>query len=104
MLFNLQNRAMDAEQEAAKAFKQIDKLKKKHEIEISTLNELIAKSPMPMEAIQPTCNDDAIRIDEDTMEPPNSVNRFEPVCIEEECEVAKSKEQSWFSGYDKCNI
>ncbi|XP_058731767.1 kinesin-like protein KIN-12B isoform X1 [Vicia villosa] len=99
-----QNRAMDAEQEAAKAFKQIDKLKKKHEIEISTLNELIAKSRMPMKAIQPTCNDDAIPIDEDTLEPPNSVNRFEPVCIEEECEVAKSKEQSWFSGYDKCNI
>ncbi|CAL5214057.1 unnamed protein product [Lathyrus oleraceus] len=99
-----QNRAMDAEQEAAKAFKQIDKLKKKHEIEISTFNEFIAKSRLPMEAIQPTCNDNAIPIDEDTKEPSLSVNKFEPVCNEEEREFAKSKEQSWFSGYDKCNI
>ncbi|CAI8618539.1 unnamed protein product [Vicia faba] len=91
-----QNRAMDAEQEAAKAFKQIDKLKKKHEIEISTLNELIAKSRLPMEA--PTCNDNAIPIDEDTKEP------CEPFCNEEEGGFAESKEQSWFCGYDKCNI
>lgn len=104
LFFNLKNRAMDAEQEAAKAFKQIDTLKKKHEIEISTFNEFIAKSRLPLEAIQPTCNDNAIPIDEDTKGPSLSINKFGPVCNEEEREFAKSKEHSWFSGYDKCNI
>lgn len=70
----------------------------------STFNEFIAKSRLPMEAILPTCNDNAIPIDEDTKEPSLSVNKFEPVCNEEEREFATSKEQSLFSGYDKCNI
>ncbi|TKY59924.1 Kinesin protein KIN12A [Spatholobus suberectus] len=49
-----QKRVMDAEQEAAKAYIQIDKLKKKHEKEISTFSELLAKTHLPNEEIQPT--------------------------------------------------
>ena len=39
--YHLQKRAMDAEQEAAKAYRQIDKLKKKHVKEIVSLNPVI---------------------------------------------------------------
>ncbi|RHN42518.1 putative plus-end-directed kinesin ATPase [Medicago truncatula] len=99
-----QKRAMDAEQEAAKAYKQIDKLKKKYEIEISTLNDLLAKSRLPMEeAIQPTCNGFVMPTDYDT-KVANNVSQFEPSYNEEDGELAKLKEQSWFSGSDICNI
>jgi kinesin family member 15 len=94
---------MDAEQEAAKAYKQIDKLKKKYEIEISTLNDLLAKSRLPMEeAIQPTCNDLVMPTDYDTKVAHN-VNQFEPSYNKDDGELAKL-EQSWFSGSDICNI
>ncbi|KAI5393953.1 hypothetical protein KIW84_060880 [Lathyrus oleraceus] len=69
----------------------------------STINVHVAGHVWQLKQIQPTCNDNAIPIDEDTKEPSLSVNKFEPVCNEEEREFAKSKEQSWFSGYDKCN-
>ena len=42
---------MAAEQEAVKAYKQIDILKKKHEKEISTFNELLARISLPKEVI-----------------------------------------------------
>ncbi|KAK7359345.1 hypothetical protein VNO77_01300 [Canavalia gladiata] len=91
-----EKQAMDAEQEAANAYKQIDKLKKKHEKEISTLNELLAKTYLPKEAIQPTYDDTKI---------PHNVNdQFELFCNEEDSELAKLAEQSWFFGYDRCNI
>ncbi|CAJ2677536.1 unnamed protein product [Trifolium pratense] len=99
-----QKRAMDAEQEAAMAYKQIDKLKKKYEIEISTLNELLAKSRLPMEEeIQPTCNDFVMPTGVDT-NAPHSFNQFEPFYNEEDGELAKLEEPSWFSGHDRCNI
>ncbi|KAJ6710847.1 KINESIN-LIKE PROTEIN KIN-12B [Salix koriyanagi] len=43
-------RAMEAEQDAVKANKQINKLKRKHEEEISSLKELVAGSRLPKEA------------------------------------------------------
>lgn len=98
---------MDAEQEAAKAYKQIDKLKKKHEREIITLNELLAKTCLPNEAIQPTSNDFVIPTDDDTKVPvPHSDgnNQFDPFYNEEDEELAKLGGQTWFSGYDRCNI
>ncbi|KAJ7979141.1 Kinesin-like protein [Quillaja saponaria] len=55
-----QKRAMVAEQEAAKAYKQIDKLSKKHEMEIRTLNGLLAETRLPKEAIRPTYDDDFV--------------------------------------------
>lgn len=43
-MINAQKQVVGAEQEAAKAYEQIDKLKKKHEKEIGSLNELVAKA------------------------------------------------------------
>ncbi|KAF7837065.1 kinesin-like protein KIN-12B [Senna tora] len=89
-----QKRAMDAEQEAAKAFRQIDKLKKKHEKEISTLNELLAEARLPKEV--------EIRPIYDETKEPHSVNgQFYNA---DDGDLAKLAEPSWFSGYDRCNI
>jgi hypothetical protein len=40
---------------------------------------IIAGHVWQLKQIQPTCNDNAIPIDEDTKEPSLSVNKFEPV-------------------------
>lgn len=70
---------MDAEQEAAKAYKQIDKLKNKHEKEIITLNELLAEARLPKESVLPTYDDDVVMPSYDNSKEPNSVNdQFEP--------------------------
>ncbi|KAK7379612.1 hypothetical protein VNO80_05076 [Phaseolus coccineus] len=101
-----QKRAMDAEQEAAKAYKQIDKLKKKHEKEIITLNELLAEARLPKESVRPTYDDDVVMPSYDDSKERNSFNdRFEPFHNNTEYgELAKLAEPSWFSGYDRCNI
>ncbi|KAJ6680387.1 CENTROMERE PROTEIN E [Salix purpurea] len=52
-----ERRAMEAEQEAVKANKQINKLKRKHENEISSLKEVVAESRLLKEGIRPTDND-----------------------------------------------
>ncbi|KAK7319015.1 hypothetical protein RJT34_03724 [Clitoria ternatea] len=98
-----QKRVMDAEQEAANAYRQIDKLKKKHEMEIGTLNELVAKSHLPKESIQPNI-DDLLKPTHDTEVPHNVNNQFKQFCIEEDYELEKLAEKSWFSDYDRCNI
>ncbi|XP_061363751.1 kinesin-like protein KIN-12B [Gastrolobium bilobum] len=99
-----QKRAMDAEREATKAYKQIDKLKKKHEKEVSTLNELLAKTRLPKEAIQPTYDDFVMPTNDDTKDLVSVNDQFEPFYNEKDGELAKLAEQSWFSGYDRCNI
>lgn len=105
-----QNRAMVAEQEAEKAYKQIDKLKKKHEKEISALNERLAESHLPREAIRPVYDD----IDDAKYEAGNTHNasdqrwrqEFESFYDGEDGDLPKLTEppSSWFSGYDRCNI
>lgn len=89
---------MDAELEAAKAYKQVDKLKKKHEKEITSLNELLVEARLPKESVQPTYDDDVVMptFDDDSKEL-HSING-------EDGELAKLAEPSWFSGYDRCNI
>ncbi|KHN44463.1 Kinesin-like protein KIF15 [Glycine soja] len=101
-----QKRAMDAEQEAAKAYKQIDKLKNKHEKEIITLNELLLEARLPKESVRPTYDDDVVMPSYDDSKEPKSVNdQFEPFTNNAEYgELAKVTESSWFSGYDRCNI
>ncbi|KAJ9187052.1 hypothetical protein P3X46_002548 [Hevea brasiliensis] len=103
-----EKRAMDAEQETAKAYKkQIDKLKRKHENEINTLNELLAESRLPKEAIQPAHNDgETAKYDTDLSEGDRWREEFEPFYNNGECgELSKLAEpSSWFSGYDRCNI
>ncbi|KAG5029417.1 hypothetical protein JHK87_012931 [Glycine soja] len=99
-----QKRAMDAEQEAAKAYKQIDKLKKKHDKEISTLNKLLAKTHLPNEEIRPTLDDLVMPTCDDTKVPNNVNGQFELFCSEEDIELANLADQSWLSSYDTCNI
>jgi kinesin family protein 15 len=98
---------MDAEQEAAKAYIQIDKLKKKHEKEIVSLNELVAEARLQKESVPPVYDDVAMpNYDDDSKEPPCVSDQFEPFNnnIAEDGELAKLAEPSWFSSYDRCNM
>ncbi|ESQ56240.1 hypothetical protein EUTSA_v10024229mg [Eutrema salsugineum] len=91
-----QKRAMDAEYEAAEAYRKIDKLKRKHENEINTLNQ----SHMHKECS--TKCDQAVEPSADANEQ-QWRDEFEPL-YEKEAEFSKLGEPSWFSGYDRCNI
>ncbi|KAG6785287.1 hypothetical protein POTOM_011017 [Populus tomentosa] len=106
-----ERRAMEAEQEAVKANKHVNKLKRKHEDEISSLKELVAESRLPKEARRPAHNDcDMPKYD--AGEPLSEGDErwreeFEPFYNVEdgEGELSKLAEPSaWFSGYDRCNI
>ena len=100
---------MQAEQETEMAHRQIDKLKRKHEHEISTLNELLSESRLPKEAIQPAYDNfdiakyDASEIHDDGDQ--RWREEFKPFYNGEDGELSKLGENSsWFSGYDRCNI
>lgn len=95
-----QKRAMDAEYEAADAYKQIDKLKRKHENEINALNQLVPQSHILRESSIE--NDEAVEPSVNASEQ-EWRDEFEPLCVEV-TEFSKLSEASWFSGYDRCNI
>ena len=100
---------MEAEQETEKAHKQIDKLKRKFEHEISTRNELLAESRLPKEAIPPAYdNFDIAKHDAGEIHDASEQRwqeEFEPFYNVEDGELSKLAENlSWFSGYDRCNI
>lgn len=101
---------MEAKQEADKAYVKVEKLKKKHEKEISSLNELLAQSRLPKEAIRPTIDDGSHMSKYDVGEPHSLSDQrwkeeFEPFYNGEDGELRKLTEpSSWFSGYDRCNI
>ncbi|CAK7348926.1 unnamed protein product [Dovyalis caffra] len=105
-----ERRAVEAEQEALKVNKQIDKLKRKHENEISSLKELVAESRLPKEAIRPGAHNDCDMPKYDAGEPLTEGDQrwkeeFEPFYNAEDGELSKLAEPStWFSGYDRCNI
>ncbi|VVB01222.1 unnamed protein product [Arabis nemorensis] len=92
-----QKRAMDAEYEAADAYKQIDKLKRKHENEINALNQLVPQSHILRESSSE--NDEAMKPSVDASEQ-QWRDEFEPLCVEV-TEFSKLSEPSWFSGYDR---
>ncbi|XP_058201783.1 kinesin-like protein KIN-12B isoform X2 [Rhododendron vialii] len=99
-----ENRAVEAEQETVKAYKQIDKLKKKYENEITSLNQLHSESRFPKEAIRPAY-DDAVKYDAGESPDQQWRKEFEPFHNTEDGELSKLAEpSSWFSGYDRCNI
>ncbi|KAI3923506.1 hypothetical protein MKW92_052359 [Papaver armeniacum] len=85
--FISQKRALEAEQEAEKAYRQIQKLKKKHEKEISTLNQVVAESRLPKEAIRPANYDEPLYHGQ-----------------EEDSELPVEPFPWFSSGYDQCNI
>ncbi|PPR86314.1 hypothetical protein GOBAR_AA34378 [Gossypium barbadense] len=99
-----QKRAMEAEQETDKAHKKIDKLKRKHEYEISTLKELLAESRLPKEAKRPSYD----KIDIAKYDAGDQLWReeFEPFYNGEDGELSSklAENSSWFFGYDRCNI
>lgn len=100
-----QKRAIEAELETEKAYKQIDQLKKNHENEIHILNEMLAESRLPKEAIRPAFDDHPSMTKYDEVEA-HSVGdqrwREEFEQFKEEDSVLQPS--SWFSGYDRCNI
>ncbi|GMI90096.1 hypothetical protein like AT3G23670 [Hibiscus trionum] len=102
-------RAMEAEQETEKAHKKIDKLKRKHEHEISTLNELRAESRLPKEAIPPYDKFDIPKYDASEIHDAGDQRwreEFEPFYNGEDGELSSklAENSSWFFGYDRCNI
>ena len=101
---------MEAEQEIEKAYKQIDKLKKKHEKEVTSLNQLLAESRLPREATRPAY-DDCETVKYDVEEFPDTGDQrwqaeFESFYKTKEGELTTklAEPSSWFSGYDRCNI
>ncbi|KAJ7957285.1 Kinesin-like protein [Quillaja saponaria] len=102
-----QKRAMVAEQEVDKAYNQVDKLSKKHEKEIRALNELLAETRLPKEAIRTPTYDDFVVADQADTHCANDQKwkeEFEQF-YNTDGELAKLAEpSSWFSGYDRCNI
>lgn len=102
-----QNQAAEAELETEKAYKQIDKLKRKHERDISAWKQLLAESRLPKEAIEPVY-DDCNTTKYDGVEPETTADQhwrdeFKPFYLSEE-ESTRLTEPSWFSGYDRCNV
>lgn len=100
-----QNQAAEAELETEKAYKQIDKLKRKHERD--AWKQLLAESRLPKEAIEPVY-DDCNTTNSDGVEPDTTADQhwrdeFKPFYISEE-ESTRLTEPSWFSGYDRCNV
>ncbi|KAF8391883.1 hypothetical protein HHK36_022223 [Tetracentron sinense] len=103
-----QKRAAEAEQEAEKAYKHINKLNKKHEMEITTLNQFLAESRLPKEALRPAYDDvDMTKYDGECLSVGDQQwkQEFEQFYHGEDGGVSKLTEpSSWFSGYDRCNI
>ncbi|KAJ8547042.1 hypothetical protein K7X08_010628 [Anisodus acutangulus] len=104
-----EKRAIEAEQEVNTAYKQIDKLKKKHEKEINNLNQLLEESLLPNERSE-LMHDNSKTTTYDAREMNNGGDQscreeFDSFYNREEEDLAKLVEpSSWFSGYDRCNI
>ncbi|XP_057959984.1 kinesin-like protein KIN-12B [Malania oleifera] len=97
-------RTEEAEQETEKAYKQVDKLKKKHEKEIKTLNQLLAESRLPKEALDDGAKNGA-GDSHGAAGDQRWKEEFEPFFKDEDGELSRLAEpSSWFSGYDRCNI
>ncbi|XP_043709220.1 kinesin-like protein KIN-12B [Telopea speciosissima] len=104
-----QKRAIEAEYKAEKAYKQIDKLKKTQETEITSMNQLFEESPLPKEVSRPVY-DDSNLMRYDGGESLSGADdqkwrkEFVPFHHGEDGELSKLAEPSWFSGYDRCNV
>jgi kinesin family protein 15 len=100
----LQKQALVAEQETEKAYQEIDNLKKNYDQEILALKQRLTESSQ--------CKDDTLRPHEpndlepryDTAGNPSG-QEFNTLQQGGSLEVSKSTDlNSWFYGYDKCNI
>lgn len=117
----VEKRAAKAEEAAEKSRKEMEKLKKKHEMEISRLNQVLAESHLPKEAVQCSSNDpDVAKYDaEEThdiddekwkeefvafYDDDNNNNNNNDNNADGDFSSKFAEPSSWFSGYDKCNI
>ncbi|VFQ92301.1 unnamed protein product [Cuscuta campestris] len=100
-----EKRATGAEQEASKAYKQIEKMKKKHEHEINNLKQLLEEStPTRLHKQGETVHDSKETTSQnDTAVDQRWKEEFESFYQTEE-ELSKLLPSSWFTGYDRCNI
>ncbi|XP_009788676.1 kinesin-like protein KIN-12B [Nicotiana tabacum] len=103
-----EKRAIEAEQEANAAYKQIDKLKKKHEREINNLNQLLEVSSQPKERSE-AIYDNSVTATYEVGEVNNNGDKqwteeFKSIYNREEDLTNLGEPSSWFSGYDRCNI
>ncbi|KAL9253259.1 Kinesin-like protein [Drosera capensis] len=104
-----QKRAAEAEDETAKAYKQIDKIKKKHEMEIESLNHKTTSYQSPKHASENAYqHSNVTKYDlEDHLDADDQrwKQEFDPLYSGLDSDLSKFGEQSsWFSGYDRCNI
>ncbi|XP_008809653.1 kinesin-like protein KIN-12B [Phoenix dactylifera] len=103
-----QKRVLLAEQETEKAYQEIDTLKKTYEKEILLLNQFLVESRLPKESPRPAEFDDRAAAEYDvggTLIDQRCIQEFEPLCHEGDNGFSKGTDpNSWFSGYDRCNI
>lgn len=104
-----QKRALLAEQAAEKAYQEIDNLKKSYDQETLLLNQRLAESKPPNNALQPAEPSDMGVARYDTGgslgDQRWQEEFFKAFQQSMSADVSKSSDlTSWFSGYDKCNI
>lgn len=101
---------MSAEQETKMAREEIDNLKKSYDREIALLNQFLAESRLPRDALRPTEANDtdaAAKYDEGgSLTDQRWREEFEPFYqgMDNTALSNGSDPRSWFSGYDRCNI
>ncbi|KAJ4954851.1 hypothetical protein NE237_011634 [Protea cynaroides] len=103
-----QKRAVEAEHKAEKAYKQMYKLRKKHETESTTMNQFLGESRLPKEALRLAYDDSNMDKNDrsESLSSPGDQHRREEFesFYNEDGELSKLAEPSWFTGYDRCNI
>lgn len=106
LLYILQKRALLAEKETEKANKEIDSLKKNHDREIISLKQILAESRSSTEALEHTEFDDSeVPKSEEGKSEQRWTEDFEPFCKRGDTELSMDTDpNSWFAGYDRCNI
>ncbi|XP_062225390.1 kinesin-like protein KIN-12A [Phragmites australis] len=102
-------RALLAEQETEKAYQEIDNLKKNYDQEIVALNQRLSELSQHTDAVQPAEPIDLEPARYDTAGSPGDQQwreeEFSTLQQGRSFEVSKSTDlNSWFYGYDKCNI
>nr|XP_009416596.1 PREDICTED: kinesin-like protein KIN-12B [Musa acuminata subsp. malaccensis] len=101
-----EKRALLAEKETEKANEEIDSLKKNHDREIISLKQILAESRSSKEALEHTEFDDSeVPKSEEGKSEQRWTEDFEPFCKRGDTELSMDTDpNSWFAGYDRCNI
>lgn len=107
----LQKRALAAEQETQKAYKEMDALKRKHEDMVNTHTRFLVEPHLTDDALPPYHEDNAsiAKYDSEDVETANDEqwrDEFKAFYDKggEDNLLKLETPASWFSGYDRCNI